>query len=70
MTFAFALTILLWFFVMVALFGTAKKKKSPVWLQIVLGLFAGAVFVGIFLLVETGLDILDIFERLLIRLSK
>lgn len=68
---AIALTFIVWLFVLVVLFGTSKaKRRPPAWQQILLGLFVSLLFVMIFLVVEFGLDILDILERLLIRLSR
>ena len=56
-------------FILALLFGGKKqKKKSPIWLQILLGLFAGFLFIIIYILVDFSFDIAEILERLLLKL--
>ena len=65
-----AVAFIIFFFVLILFFGTKKReKKSPVWLQILLGLFAGFLFIVIFMLVEFGFDVAKIFEKFLMKLA-
>ena len=66
----FVLAFILWLLAIGVLFGTGKRKKWPVWAQILGGLFLGLLFVVCLAIAEFGLDILDIFERLLRNLAK
>lgn len=66
----FVLAFILWLLIFAALFGTGKSKKWPVWGQILGGLFMGLLFVVCLAIAEFGLDVLDIFEKLLRSLAK
>jgi len=57
-------------FILALLFGAKKReKKSPVWLQILLGLLGGFIFLIIYSLVDFSFDIAEILERLLLKLA-